>query len=72
MGTGKQNAKARTKAIRKYCFFCSGDQSFEVIKCQVFTCPLYPFRKSVVDRSLELNSTTENGHIAPISEMAVG
>lgn len=48
-GTGKQNAKARDKAIRSYCLWCNVSRS-EVVLCPVTTCPLYPFRKSEVDR----------------------
>lgn len=32
------------KAIRAKCLECSGDQSYEVRKCVVYKCALYPFR----------------------------
>jgi Zn-finger protein len=34
-GRGKQNAKARAKAIRKYCLCCMGGQSAEVSKSRI-------------------------------------
>ena len=34
----------RGKAIRLYCIDCSGGNIAEVRKCNIETCPLYPFR----------------------------
>jgi hypothetical protein len=48
----------RAKAIRSYCLenCCCGDRS-EVANCSTPTCPLFPFRRSKVDRSVELTSS---------------
>ena len=32
------------KAIKNFCFECSGEQLKEVKKCTDLNCPLYPFR----------------------------
>ena len=47
-GQGKQNAKARTKAIRKYCQWCMATE--QPSRCVVKDCPLYCYRKSTVER----------------------
>lgn len=33
------------KAIRDWCFECSGRSTKAVNECSVFDCPLYPFRR---------------------------
>ena len=53
-GQGKQNAKERARAIRDYCFWCMNDQPGEVSKCPSTLCPLFPYRQSAVDRSVNL------------------
>ena len=32
------------KAIKKYCFECSGENRAQVRGCSALGCPLYPFR----------------------------
>lgn len=49
-GTGKQDAKARHKAIRDYCLWCCNDQLQEVRLCPAQNCPLWPYRFSKVQR----------------------
>jgi len=54
LGVGKQDAQARAKAIREYCLvFCCVGQSYEVQKCVSKFCPLFPYRKTITDRSVE-------------------
>jgi hypothetical protein len=53
-GMGKQNAKARSKAIRAYCYWCCGYQSSLIPKCTVTDCPFFPYRMSKIDRSAEI------------------
>ena len=48
MGTGKQNPKARAKAIREYCAWCMATE--QPSRCVVVDCPLYCYRKSTVER----------------------
>jgi hypothetical protein len=45
-GTGKQNAKNRSRAIRDYCRWCTDGK---VSACSSPLCPLYPFKKSGVE-----------------------
>jgi hypothetical protein len=47
-GQGKQNAKARAKAIRKYCSWCMGD--YRPSDCVVSHCPLFCYRKYITER----------------------
>jgi hypothetical protein len=67
-GQGKQNAKTRTKAIRKYCLWCMNGQHGEVSRCPAKDCSLFPYRKSKTDRSTEIKSLPEKGHIEPYFE----
>ena len=53
-GQGKQNAQERNRAIRDYCLWCMNDQPGEVSKCPSSLCPLFPYRQSQVDRSVNL------------------
>ena len=53
-GTGKQNAKERSKAIRRYCLQCCAGQRLEVTECPAEDCPLFAFRKTGIDRSVEI------------------
>lgn len=34
----------RARAIREYCFECSGDSPKEVTLCNIFDCPLWQYR----------------------------
>ncbi len=45
-GRGKQDPKARNKAIRAYCLWCCCNQPKEVRLCPSNTCSLYLFRGS--------------------------
>ena len=58
MGTEKQDAKARAKAILGYCSWCSPENELEKSKCVSFDCPLWAYRKSSVDKSLECADLT--------------
>jgi len=53
-GRGKQDAKARLKAIKDYCLWCMNGQRYEVAKCTAPDCPLFVYRKSGVDRSVNI------------------
>jgi hypothetical protein len=53
-GKGKQDPKARAKAIRAFCLWCMNGQRYEVSKCTGPDCSLFPFRQSRVDRSVEI------------------
>ena len=52
-GLGKQDAIARSKAIREYCLWCCADQIGEVWKCVSKYCPLFCYRMTKTDRSVE-------------------
>ena len=47
-GKGKQNAKARAKAIREHCTKCMATE--QPSRCIVRDCPLWVYRKSAVER----------------------
>ena len=62
-GRGKQNAKARSKAILSYCRWCCANQQDEISNCPASDCPLWPYRKGRIDRTPEIVSMPEKGHI---------
>jgi len=64
-GKGKQDSKARTRAIRAYCKWCTNGS---IAECVVTHCPLYIFRKSGVDKTLNTDSTHEKHDIDRNSE----
>ena len=35
------------KAIRLMCLDCSANQAYEVLRCSVLDCPLYPYRRGI-------------------------
>ena len=49
-GAGKQDPTARPEAIRRYYLWHMYDQRGEVSGCPPTTCPLFPYRKTVIDR----------------------
>ena len=51
MGTGKQDAKARSRSIQDYCSWCCCESIREKRKCPSFDCPLWAYRKSTADYS---------------------
>lgn len=54
-GVGKQDPTKRKTAIQEFCLWCCLDSNFEIIKCTCYkSCALWSFRKSRVDRGLEL------------------
>lgn len=56
-GKGKQNASARSEAIRAYCRdFCMEGSSAYVSKCSSPECPLFVFRLSKIDKSVEVGA----------------
>jgi hypothetical protein len=57
-GKGKQNARARGKAIKEYCTWC--------MKCPSIDCPLYTFRKGGRERVQEPVYFMEKHHIGGI------
>jgi len=61
-GQGKQNAKARLKAIRDYCLWCMAGH--RPSGCVVSHCPLFCYRKVKPERPV----LSEIGHIRGISE----
>ena len=56
-GQGKQNAKARSEAIRAYCSWCMGGH--RPSSCVVTYCPLFCYRQSRTERP----SLSKKGHI---------
>ena len=54
MGTGKQNAKARDKAIKSYCVWCMAGSRAEVGRCVSPYCPLFNFRLTSAPRKAHL------------------
>jgi hypothetical protein len=50
-----KTTKDRADAIREYCLtWCCMGQSGEVTKCNITTCPCFPFRQTRLDRSVEI------------------
>jgi len=45
LGTGKQDPRQRSRAIRAYCLWCVKQQG-EVGLCPSGGCPLFPYRKT--------------------------
>jgi hypothetical protein len=68
LGKGKQDAKDRARATRDYCLWCMNGQTLEISKCTTLTCPLFPFRKARLDKSVDLDSMTKKYHIAVSGE----
>ena len=56
MGHGNQKPAAREKVIRKYCRQCCNGLANEVSKCPSRDCPLFAFRNTALDRSVEIKS----------------
>ena len=60
MSQGKQNPKARSKALLTYCRWCMGDQ--RPSGCVVTWCPLHGYRKGKAERLvLPKNDRMEGG-----------
>ena len=53
-GRGKQNAKNRSKAIKDFCLLCMNGQRHEIAKCTAPDCSLFVYRKSGIDRSVNI------------------
>ena len=69
MGTGKQNAATRDRTIRTYCLqYCMNGQRREVKLCPSRDCPLFAYRLTRLDVSVEIDSESCKGHIEAISE----
>ena len=66
-GQGKQNAKLRSKAIRDYCLWCMAGNKAEVSKCTSPDCSLFPYRKSTLDKTAEIKTIPQIGHIEAVS-----
>ena len=43
----------RGRAIKLYCFECAGDNSYEVLLCHLYDCPLWPFRTTNHEKRLK-------------------
>jgi len=67
-GIGQQDATERRKAIRQYCMWCCAGQRSEVSHCPVKDCPLYAYRKSKIDKSVNIGITEKNHHIERFGE----
>ena len=67
-GQGKQCAKNRSAAIRSYCLSCMNGQRNAVKLCPSQDCPIFPYRMSTIDRTAEIKSMPESGHIEAVSE----
>ena len=61
-GQGRQDAKARAKAIREFCSQCMA--GYRPSDCVVSHCPLFCYRKSKPESPV----LSENDHIRGISE----
>jgi len=74
-GKGKQNTKARARAVREYCLlWCMNGQHVEVVKCVSKDCPLFPYRLTKVDRSAEVQiskNLPKIDHIERLSEAKI-
>lgn len=57
MGRGKQNAKARDKALKSYCVWCMAGSKSEVSKCVSVHCALFMFRTGRARKSLPVSKT---------------
>ena len=55
MGRGKQNAKARNKAIKSYCLWCMAGNRAEIAKCVSPHCALFLFRSASAQKSLPVS-----------------
>ncbi len=64
-GQGKQDAKARSKSIRKYCLWCA-EQQGEIWDCPSIDCGLWPYRKSKVERPSEIKTLPKESHIEAV------
>jgi len=54
LGLGKCDSSARNVAIRSYCRDCCMDgNGYLVSVCSSPDCPLYPYRMTTIDRSIE-------------------
>jgi hypothetical protein len=49
----RQPRLTASKAIRAKCLDCSGDNSAEIRRCQVFECPLWRYRMGCSQRTAE-------------------
>lgn len=55
LGIGKCESKARNSAIRTYCRdFCTEGGGYAVSRCPSTNCPLFPYRMTKVDRTMEV------------------
>ncbi len=74
MGTGRQDAAARDKAIKSYCLWCSITRA-EVLQCPVTSCPLYPYRKTRAEhptRTTDIsNHRPHRGHFKTSDAMTI-
>jgi hypothetical protein len=59
MGKGKQNAKARAKALLSYCRWCMGGHRPST--CVVIHCPLYCYRKGKAEQPVLLENDQIEG-----------
>jgi len=59
MGRGKQDAKARAKALLSYCRWCMGDHRPST--CVVKHCPLYCYRKGKAEQPVLLENDEIRG-----------
>lgn len=71
LGGKPHSSASRAKAIREYCLSCCGTVK-EVRKCTCTTCPLYPYRNTTLDKSLELPSSEEKRSIEQRKSQACG
>jgi hypothetical protein len=69
MGTGEQDAMARAKAIHEYCRWCTLEQLTEIKACPSQLCPLFPYRLSRIDRSVEIDCEAGKHDIEAVSDM---
>jgi hypothetical protein len=75
MSQGKQNAKARSKALVAYCRWCMGGH--RPSGCVATCCPLYSYRKGRVERPvLPKNARIEGGFnerdVQQVPELGLG
>ena len=69
MGRGRQDAKARNKALRAYCVWCMAGDVFEVKRCVSSHCALFLFRTASAQKS---PLVSKKAHLDAISEANKG
>jgi len=70
MGTEKQEAKARDKAIKRKCLTCCVGSAYEVSNCPVTSCHTYQYRNTSPKCKKTAYTSNENNELI-LTHMAV-